>query len=360
MSTIGNTLLLIATPVILLFAPALATRGPMPQVLATLLAPIRRLRKKSGLTPTGYVPLLRATAPATPKQDLAFQGLYGFLLAGSAIGIAALTADRPLAVGADTTRLVIGLTVGTLLGGAAMYLIEHVRSAVVALRCARQLAACGVAGTWVAGPLTSRRELPFEDALIRATTEAQTLDVIDTDALSTLASLSHPAHGLLEAPHPALHGTKLRLLVTPLRCSKIDPERKRSSCAEEALSRVAVPPEQQWQRLQQLQQIQQRWRAEFSTDVEVRFVEDRPCTHLVLTENEAWFRPWVSDGNLWTEVDACHDGNLGSLHAILRDAFLSAWADAQAEPVHNPPAQGSSFAYKKQPQQPVATLQIVG
>lgn len=358
MGTIGNTLLLIAAPLALLCAPALSTRGPLLRVRAVLSGPVRRLLQACSPQTTGHTPFLRSNATPAPSKDLAWHCAYGVILAGSAVGTAVVCARGPLAAVNSTSQLTITLGTGTLLGIALVALCRHLREAVIALRCARQLSHCGVTGTWTADPATRDRGLPFDDALLQAAADSEVVDVIDTDALAALTSLSHPAHADLEAPHPNLHGTRLRLLVVPLRCNKIDPERKRSSCAEEALARAAVAPEHQWQRLQQLQQVQHQWRAEFSTEIEVRFVEDRPCTHLVSTDSAAWFRPWVSDGQVWTEVRSAHESDTGSLHSVLRDSFLSAWADATPEPAYNAPPQGSTFVVKK-PQPATTTLRIV-
>jgi hypothetical protein len=192
--------------------------------------------------------------------------------------------------------------------------------------CASRMRLGGIEGSWRG---SAEDPLPFSRELLRAVQESTSLDVLAPSGLSTLAVLSHPARPALEAPHPALAGKRLRLLVLPPRSQKVDPTKQLRSCAEEALSRSGSTPEKHWRRLQRALEIQRRWNAEYGCNLQVRFLEQRPIHSLLLAGPRGWFRPWFGSGEHWYEVASRGGGT--DLRTSLDDHFESAWQDASEE-----------------------------
>ena len=216
----------------------------------------------------------------------------------------------------------IGLTAGILLR--KWWRAEERLSEIT--KCANRMRESGIEGTWVG---TAEETMPFRRHLLSAIGGSTGCEVISPSGLSIFSLLSHPARETFEAPHPALAGKRLRILVLPPRSQKTDPLRQRRSCAEEALSRAGSTPEKHWRRLQQALEIQRRWNTEYNCQVEVKFLEGRPVHAMLLSGAKGWFRPWFGPEERWTEVAARGAGR--DLRVSLDDHFEAAWQDASEE-----------------------------
>ena len=193
-------------------------------------------------------------------------------------------------------------------------------------RCAERMRHGGIEGSWQGSP---DDPIPFRRELLNSVLESTGVDVLAPSGLSVLALMSHPARAAFEAPHPALAGKRLRLLVLPPRSQKLDPQRTRRSTAEEALSRSGSTPEKHWRRLQRALDIQRRWNTEFGCNLQVKFIEGRPIHSMILAGSRGWFRPWFGSGEHWYEV-ALRDGGT-DLRTSLDDHFENFWQDASEE-----------------------------
>ena len=193
-------------------------------------------------------------------------------------------------------------------------------------RCTERMRATGIEGSWQGD---ADEPIPFRRQLLSAIGGSTGCEVIAPSGLSILSLLSHPARPNLEAPHPALAGKKLRILVLPPRSQKVDPLRQRRSCAEEALSRAGSTPEKHWRRLQQALEIQRRWNTEYDCQVQVKFLEGRPIHAMLMAGPRGWFRPWFGSGEHWFEVASRGGGT--DLRTSLDDHFEGAWQDAAEE-----------------------------
>ncbi len=193
-------------------------------------------------------------------------------------------------------------------------------------RCADRMLLGGIEGSWLGA---ADDPIPFRQELLRAAQESTSIDILSPSGLSALALLSHPARAAFEAPHPGLAGKRLRILVLPPRSSKIDPQKQRRSCAEEALSRSGTTPEKHWRRLQRALDVQRRWNTEYGCNVQVRFLEGRPIHAAILAGPRGWFRPWYGAANHWYEVSARGGGT--DLRTSLDDHFENTWYEASEE-----------------------------
>lgn len=247
------------------------------------------------------------------------------------IGLAAITGGTIYGIG-DSNGLdgnlpiplaaVIGLGAGILL----RRLWQLQEQLAETRRCAERMRLGGIEGSWRG---SEEDPLPFRRELLASLQESTYLDVIAPSGLTTLSLLSHPARAPFEAPHPALAGKRLRLLVLPPRSQRVDPQRERRSCAEEALSRAGSTPEKHWRRLQRALDIQRRWNSEFGCNLQVRFIEQRPVHALLLAGPRGWFRPWFGTGENWYEVASRGAGT--DLRTSLDDHFESSWHDSSEE-----------------------------
>lgn len=192
--------------------------------------------------------------------------------------------------------------------------------------CAERLRLSGIDGSWHGG---KDETLPFGRELLNAAQNSQVVDVLAPIGLVALEILSHPARAAFEAPHPALAGKRIRLLLLPPRSQKVDPQRRMRSCAEEALSRAGSTPEKHWRGLQQALEIQRRWNQEYGSRIEVRFLEGRPVHSMILAGPKGWFRPWYGDRSHWFEVAARGSGT--DFRTSLDDAFEGAWQDGSEQ-----------------------------
>lgn len=247
------------------------------------------------------------------------------------IGLATIAAGTIYAIG-DSNGLAgylptplaaaIGIAAGILL----RKLLQLQEQLAETRRCAERMRLGGIEGSWRG---SAEDPIPFRRELLDAVQQGTCLDVIAPSGLSTLALLSHPARAAFDAPHPALAGKRLRLLVLPPRSQKVDPQRERRSCAEEALSRAGTTPEKHWRRLQRALDVQRRWNSEYGCNLQVRFLEQRPVHALLLAGPRGWFRPWFGSGENWYEVTSRGAGT--DLRTSLDDHFESSWHDASEE-----------------------------
>ncbi|MFQ5654123.1 MAG: hypothetical protein ACE5GW_05260 [Planctomycetota bacterium] len=190
----------------------------------------------------------------------------------------------------------------------------------------KALSQVGIAGSWRSA---GGDGLPFRHEILDTLNGERTLDAMGSDGLEILRALSHPAHPALDAPHPALRGVHVRLLLLAPRSQRIDPERQRRSCAEEAISRLGLSPQDHWRFLEETLQTRSRWVEKYGTSMEIRFLEGRPLYRTFLTSKRAWLRPWVSDGHLWLELR--RRGRAPHFLGSLRDHFVNAWHEASQE-----------------------------
>ena len=220
----------------------------------------------------------------------------------------------------------LAATIGVIAGVLLRKLSQLQEQLVEIRRCADRMRQGGIEGSWRG---SAEDPFPFRRELLDAVQQGTCLDVVAPSGLSTLALLSHPARAAFDAPHPALAGKRLRLLVLPPRSQKVDPQRERRSCAEEALSRAGSTPEKHWRRLQRALDIQRRWNSEYGCNLQVRFLEQRPVHALLLAGARGWFRPWFGSGETWYEIASRGAGT--DLRTSLDDHFESAWHDASEE-----------------------------
>ena len=193
-------------------------------------------------------------------------------------------------------------------------------------RCTECMQQGGFEGTWQGD---SEDPIPFRQHFILALQESTSLEVVAPCGLEAFSILSHPARAAFEAPHPALAGKRLRLIVLPPRSQKTDPQKTIRSCAEEAISRAGSTPEKHWRRLQSALEIQRRWNGEYGCQIEVRFLEGRPIHALFLTGVRGWFRPWFGSRTQWYEVASRGTGT--GLRTSIEDGFESTWQEASEE-----------------------------
>jgi len=193
-------------------------------------------------------------------------------------------------------------------------------------RCTESMRQGGFEGSWRGN---SEDPVPFRQSLLFALQEATNLEVVAPSGLEALSILSHPARAVFEAPHPALAGKRLRLIVLPPRSQKTDPQKTIRSCAEEAISRAGSTPEKHWRRLQNALEIQRRWNSDYGCQIEVRFLEGRPIHALFLAGVRGWFRPWFGSRHQWYEVASRGAGN--DLRTSIEDFFESSWQEASEE-----------------------------
>lgn len=276
----------------------------------------------------GYQPANRdRLPPSSPAQCRTRAFVRGGILAASIICGVVVFGAFPDAKGTDFAHLRNALLSGGLLGAVIIGVSAAAHSASLSLRCASSLGRFGLRGVW--RNTTVQRAPSFRAELLKQIDETGTLDALSENGLDVLTALSHPAHVALAVPHAALAGATIRLVLLPPRSAIVDPERKRSSCAEEALVRRRVSPEQHWRDLQRTLEAVAQWQTCSDVKIQVRFLEARPAMHAMVTGSRAWFRPWLSDGTLWVDASATADN--GGLFDLARDGFLSAWATAAEE-----------------------------
>lgn len=324
MYQIAGIVLLLLAPPAAFFTPFLRRHPKVRQAFASLRVRLPRVPVRVGFQP---LDLTQAPAP-TPAKVRRNTIIEGCTLVLAILGVVLSTGAFPDNRGTDFARLRNALLGGAALGALAIFAVNYLRSARLNFRCARSLRGFGLRGAWCSSSAEDA-PLSFRDALLRETNTHKQLDITSGNGLDVLAALSHPAHNTLEAPHPALAGTTIRLLLVPPRSGCIDPERKRSSCAEEALVRLKVSPEQHWRDLQRTMEVANNWAQRYGVSMQVRFVEVRPSLHAVISGPRAWFRPWVSSGQTWMEAADTADGS--NLHELIRDSFLSAWGTGAQE-----------------------------
>jgi hypothetical protein len=279
-----------------------------------------RLRPRSRPEP-GFTALAPGLEPGAGARLPVLRAilLVGLVLTSTlALGDPAPVAGRLVSPVAAFLGLAFGLT---LLG--VMRLRRRCVNLERGMACMQET---GIDGTWVG---TEAAPLGFSSRLIEALGASNGCSLITPSGLSAFAALSHPAREPLSAPHPSLAGKSIRLLVLPPRSGRTDPARRRRSCAEEALTRSGVTPEQHWSRLQQALEVQQRWIEEYGCDVQVRFLEGRPVHAVVVAAEQGWFRPWFGPAEVWTAVSARPRGR--DLHTCLVDQFESAWQEGAEE-----------------------------
>lgn len=323
MYQLAGIVLLLLCPTIAFFTP-LCLRHPKARTLVQrILGRLPRIRAK-----VGYQAIDRHRLPPVPSKRARSHALVrGGVLAASIIGGVLVFGAFPDSKGTDFARLRNAVLSGAFMGGLCLAAAALGHSALLSLRCGGALSRLGLRGVWRKSPQPGT--LPFQAALLKQIDSTGTLDALSENGLDVLNALSHPAHAPLAVPHAALAGATLRLILLPPRSTIVDPERKRSSCAEEALVRRRISPEQHWRDLQRALEAVAQWQAKADLRIQVRFLEARPAMHALMSGTSAWFRPWLSDGTVW--LDATSTPERGDLFDLARDGFLSAWATAAEE-----------------------------
>lgn len=338
----------------------------------------RRLAAHLRLRPrTGFRPL--APHLATPQHVIRahiLRTLQSVLLAGPVVVGIILSGAWPSTRAACESLRVIGLG-GLALGIGGLFALHALRSGWAAWRLCGPLAELGLTGAWrgnFAAPalsdrlreaLGASRELtivcpsgvgpagfspanagpsspsgrsipgiPLEPdgaGRIPCLAGGAGLDGYRADPadLALLTMLSHPAHMPGWAPHPLLAGKRIRLAVLPLRNQRVHPERKRSSCAEEALRRLGITPEQHAQALQELAAVVERWERDYGVRVEVRYLEGCPTLRGILLDDVAFVAPWPATTSTWLELRATSGS--GPLYQMAREGMLDDWCAGSTE-----------------------------
>ena len=193
-------------------------------------------------------------------------------------------------------------------------------------RSSKLLRQMGLAGVWQG---EESAVVPFAKELMTGIQNESRLDAIGIDGRMLLRLFSDPSQPEFTAPHPALIGAQIRLLLLPPRSYRIDPERSRMTCAEEALSRLNRSPEEHWRHLHDSLQIRDRWTKEYGVTIQIKFLEERPVFSTLMVGSRVWFRPWDATRALWIEGQ---DEKLAHrLVSALRDQFVSFWSTASQD-----------------------------
>lgn len=321
----GLALMILTPPA--LFAVPFVLRLPRVRLLLNQLA--KRLPRRAPKH-VGFQPLDSKKLP-TPNERQARQKSFiqgGFLAAFSILCMASLGAF-PDDTSRDFTQLRNSVLFAVFGGLGLLAASEQFREARLSQRCTRVFDILGLRGTWSEPGAGREQPLSFRKRVLEEVARHRSLQMLGSDGLTLFRALSHPAHKPLEVPHPALAGAKIQLLLVPPRSKAVDPERKRCSCAEEALARIKVSPEHHWRDLQHALEIRNRWTTQYDLHIDVRFVEERPLFHMLHSGRRAWFRPWASSGEQWIETQG--GSKRDQMHDIVHDAFVHAWARANRE-----------------------------
>lgn len=224
----------------------------------------------------------------------------------------------------DGLMVVIGGgSLGVVLGTSFLVLSNILGGALRGVPPIRRLTSLGVTAVW-----KSKRPVPFQSDVVRMLKAGGSLDVICHDALDLMTALSHPAHGPLAAPNPALKQHTVRFLVLPPQSQRRDPEFAQRSTAEVGLLKLGLSPEEHWRRLATLLETRRRWQEEYGVNVEIRFLENRPSFRMICAGNRVWFQPWEETA-CWLE--AVENGLQRKFFSAMRDHFVDAWGTSACE-----------------------------
>ena len=315
-------LVVIGLPLVF-YLPFAARRGAARKAGERMDAFLRRAPRRVAFYPLEMKP----PQDPSPDHQRRICILQGTTLCATVIA-ALLLATLPVEASKMYTVVRNTLLGGVIVGGVLLVGQRYLREARTTLRCGRLLHRMGLSGLWLA-ERGEDQPLVFRNALFDSVHRNHSLDAVACSGLSLLKSLSNPGGEPLAAPHPVLYESRVRLLLVPPRSRKIDPERKRCSCAETALARLERRPEQHWRDLRHVLDVRNDWEAKHGVNIEVRFLEDRPAFQAMIVGRQAWFRPWAASGSSWLEVT--RTGHSDPLHEVVRDTFANAWGNASEE-----------------------------
>ncbi|MFN0057847.1 MAG: hypothetical protein ACKVX7_05255 [Planctomycetota bacterium] len=233
------------------------------------------------------------------------------------------TASAVTESGDSLSVVVPGIAFGLLLGVTLLVGSYLVRLGLSALRPIHHLTDQGYVGVWA-----SKESMPFRRELLAAAQQHKFIEILCGDGSEELAALSHPAHAPLTAPHPALRGVQIRMLLLPPRNSRQHPEAAGYTIAEMALAKMAMSPEEHWRRLHTTLETKERWEAEFGANITVHFMEVLPAFRSTVVGPRAWFRPW-EECFRWHETAMRSDS--AELYSVVRSHFLNAWIGSSPE-----------------------------
>ncbi|MEE8142662.1 MAG: hypothetical protein V3T77_06145 [Planctomycetota bacterium] len=192
-----------------------------------------------------------------------------------------------------------------------------------------------------------QRRCHFARELLKSVDKHKFLAAISVDGLDVFKLLAktfeHPELG----PHGALHGAKIRLLVVPPRCGRMDWQKPSLSCAEAALARIGRSAEEHWRMMKHVLSLRSHWADQYGVQVDFRFMESRPLFACLISGTRVWLNRWPNREQQWIELQLQRENK--GLATVVRDHFSSEWSIASVEMEYFlSPEQPGSTAIKKE------------